>query len=154
MPPPRTTTTCAGCGNAIPPALVGDAFCVACRYGDAPPVKPWHSAAVDGDGNILETDIAAPPVDGEPDAANTNTASNGDFAEMLAVFLAWQIAGGDVETAGRRAWTVAHLAGKSGCETDAELAAKLNISPGRISQLRAEIQANFGTFGKCNGRVA
>ena len=75
-----------------------------------------------------------------------------DFQEKLAGFLQWLAAGNSVEQAGRRAILLAHLAGKSGCKNDKELARKLNISGGRISQLRAEIIGEFGSFGRCNRR--
>jgi len=75
-----------------------------------------------------------------------------DFQEKLANFLQWLADGATVEQAGRKAILLAHLAGKSGCKTDKELARRLNISGGRISQLRAEIIGDFGGLGRCNRR--
>ena len=75
-----------------------------------------------------------------------------EFQEKLATFLQWLAAGSNVEQAGRKVILLAHLAGKSGCKNDKELARRLNISGGRISQLRAEIIDDFGSLGRCNRR--
>jgi hypothetical protein len=37
MNDPRTTTTCTGCGDEIPPSLLDDALCVRCRYQHSKP---------------------------------------------------------------------------------------------------------------------
>jgi hypothetical protein len=86
----------------------------------------------------------------EPDESRGDDARK-DFQEKIAGFLGW-MASGSVRQAGRRAILLAHLAGKSGCLTDRQLAKKLNISPGRISQLRSEIIGDFGGLGRCNRR--
>ena len=75
-----------------------------------------------------------------------------EFQEKLARLLQWLAAGSNVEQAGRKVLLLAHLAGKSGCKTDRELARRLNISGGRLSQLRAEIIGDFGSLGRCNRR--
>ena len=85
-------------------------------------------------------------------ADDTQDDPRSDFQEKLATFLEWLAAGATVEQAGRKAILLAHLAGKSGCKTDKELARRLNISGGRISQLRAEIIDDFGSLGRCNRR--
>jgi hypothetical protein len=46
----------------------------------------------------------------------------------------------------------AHLMLKSGCKTDFELATRLNISAGRLSQIRAEIEGVFPSLARCNNR--
>ncbi len=93
----------------------------------------------------------SPPVYETPDD-DTQDAPRSDFQEKLADFLQWLVADATVEQAGRKAILLAHLAGKSGCKTDKELARRLNISGGRISQLRAEIIDDFGSLGRCNRR--
>jgi hypothetical protein len=87
----------------------------------------------------------------EQDDTQDDDASHKFFQEKLAVLLQW-LAVGTVQQAGRRAFLLAHLVGKSGCASDRELAKKLNISPGRISQLRSEIIGDFGGLGRCNRR--
>lgn len=76
----------------------------------------------------------------------------GDFEEKLARFLSWLAEGGNVQTAGRKVLVLAHLAGKSGCRSDAELAAKLNMSRARISQLRADLARTLPSLGRCRRR--
>lgn len=53
MKQPRTTTTCTGCGNEIPPSLLDDALCVRCRYRHG---KPDDES---GDDGPSEFEIAA-----------------------------------------------------------------------------------------------
>lgn len=75
-----------------------------------------------------------------------------DFAAKLGALLEWLAAGGNVKKAGRRTILFTHLTGRGGCRTDAELARRLNITAGRFSQLRAEIEAAWPGFGRCNRR--
>ena len=108
-------------------------------------------------GDVFFDDAGEPvaittPYDTAVEADATQDDPRSDFQEKLADFLQWLAAGGSVKQAGRKAILLAHLAGKSGCKTDKELARRLNISSGRLSQLRAEIIDDFGSLGRCNRR--
>jgi hypothetical protein len=75
-----------------------------------------------------------------------------ELLEKLCSFVDWIAGDGNVKKAGRRAVLAQHLAGRGGCRTDSELASRLNITPGRLSQLRAEMEAVWPGFGRCNRR--
>lgn len=111
-------------------------------------IAPEMPLAFDSEGRPVAVTLPfySPPDD------DTQDDPRSDFQEKLAGFLQWLAAGATVEQAGRKAILLAHLAGKSGCKTDKELARRLNISGGRVSQLRAEIIDDFGSLGRCNRR--
>lgn len=85
----------------------------------------------------------------EPDADGHN-----EFQAKLGAFLRWLTDGATVESAGRKALLIAHLAGQGANQTDAELAKRIGVSRARVSQLRREIANDFGRFARCNGRRA
>jgi hypothetical protein len=106
-------------------------------------------AAFDGEGRpVAVTHPVYETADGTGNEADTRS----EFTEKLNRFLQWLVASGSAEKAGRTVFLIAHMAGQSGCKSDAELARKLNISAGRLSQLRADISRGFESLDKCNRR--
>jgi hypothetical protein len=105
----------------------------------------------DSDGRPCQ--VQDPAVYDEPDPAETDAgALRVEFAAALAALLVWIGDSKTVLAAGRRALIVSHAAGKSGCKSDAELAQRLNISKGRVSQLRAELEDYSPGMARCNRR--
>ena len=134
----KTTTTCTDCGERITEtplnhAEYGRALCPACRYHSAPTKSQAIEQHSDKSFNEATTKTAHAEHD-ESDAPR-------ERQERMGVFLRWLAHSGNVERAGERALLLAHVSGVSPFKTDAQLAAKLNITRGRISQLRKEIDA-------------
>lgn len=145
-----TTTTCTGCGSAIPESVLDrsqpdSAHCVNCRYH----IEESETYTATGSGTATEYEIATATVAAPTPSTGDRTS---DFAVKLRLFLEWQVISGSIDTAGKKAFVVAHLGGFSGCKTDADMARKLEITPARFSQLRTEIRHIFGEFGACNRR--
>ena len=93
--------------------------------------------------------VVYPDIEAEGD---DRTEARADLAEMAGALLTLLVADGSVKGAGRRTLLVAHMAGRAGCQSDAELAGRLNLTKSRVSQLRAEIEALLPGFGLCNRR--
>jgi hypothetical protein len=55
---------------------------------------------------------------------------------------------------GQRVHLFAHLCGLTDYKTDAEFARKLNVSPGRVSQIREELPSELRVFGLLKSRTA
>ena len=140
----KTTSTCSGCGGSIPESIIGNALCTACRYHDAPP----KSQAIERDNAEFEAAVAgyAKPIAVERDEAAIWK------AEFFNRWIGWIVGTGNDKSARQREAIVAHIIGKSGVRTDAQLAKKLNISTARISQIRANFIEQFGKVGKINSR--
>jgi len=111
----------------------------------APPEMP---RAFDAEGRPIAVTHPAVYDDCEPEADDDRS----DFPQKLALFLEWLSADGSPKTAGRKVILISYIAGRTKWQTDAEAAAGLNISKGRISQLRSEIDAILPGFGRCNMR--
>ena len=139
----KTTTSCSGCGKAIPESIVGDATCVACRYHSAPP-KSETTQHSDKRFELAATTAALTEPD-ESDARN----------EIVSGLLRLLAGDSDHATCGRRLIVTAYLSGAlPDCSTDRELAKRLNISPGRVSQIIAEIRSKIPSLAKCKRRQA
>ena len=106
--------------------------------------------AFDGDGRPVLLDH--PAVYDSDTEGDDRSEARADFAEKLGALLSWLAADGSVKGAGRRTLLIAHIAGRAGCQSDAELAGRLNLTKSRVSQLRAEIEALLPGFGLCNRR--
>ena len=140
----KTTTSCSGCGKAIPEAVIGDALCVACRYHDAPPKSEAITQHSDRRFNEATTTTAHVEHD-EADARN----------EIVSGLLRLLAGNGDHATCGRRLIVTAYLSGAlPDCSTDRELAKRLNISPGRVSQIIADLRSKIPSLAKCKRRQA
>ena len=102
--------------------------------------RPSADSGFEGD---VRVPVTNPAVYGEHDdiEATDRGEARADLTAKLGGWLEWLAANGNVKKAGRRAILFAHLAGRGGYRTDGELASRLNITPGRLSQLRAEIEA-------------
>ena len=102
-------------------------------------------------------DDANRPILHEPPAVyqereRTRRRAGDDFYIQLAQFLANLTDGLDALRAGQRVLILAQCCSKTGCETDAELAARLNMTPARVSQIRRELVPFVGRLAGCNGR--
>ena len=159
MPAPRTTTTCLDCGNEIPESLLDDALCVSCRY-DGPIERITDCLDEDGLPTLTDLENAANKqavsdylTDEPPDLpAGDQGEARKEFQEKLCVLAECLMEARTPKTAWHKVHVFAHLMLKSGCKTDSELAAKLNISAGRLSQIRAEIAGIFPSLARCNAR--
>jgi hypothetical protein len=95
----------------------------------------------DDDGQPV--DVTMPEVYGdeehppEPDRADI-----GQQPRLIGL-LNWITRGGSIIRAGERTLVLAHMLGCGVFKTDAALAAKLNMSPGRICQIRQEIEGRL-----------
>lgn len=139
--PLKTTTSCSGCGKAIPEAIVGDATCVACRYHTAPP-KSETTQHSDKRFELAATTAALTEPD-ESDARN----------EIVSGLLRLLAGNGDHAACGRRLIVTAYLSGAlPEIATHRELATRLNISPGRVSQIFSEIRSILPSLAKCKRR--
>ncbi|GEM_PF-4724004 len=128
---------CFSCGKSIPPLPRADALCVACRYKrSGAPLATGPSA----DEIELANAFTLDPIP-EETAPDEIRADRGDVTKQpnLIGLLEWLSRGGSIIRAGERALALAHVCGCGVFKTDAALALKLNMSRGRISQLRTEI---------------
>jgi hypothetical protein len=66
-----------------------------------------------------------------------------DLEEVVSEFLRMMTANGNALQVGQRMIVLAYLAGKTDCRTHAELAERLNISAGRVSQILSDIPMAF-----------
>ena len=110
---------------------------------DVPHRTGYHAEPVPGCGfeNGKRVAITTPDLQ-EPEPSEWRI----EFHERLANFLDWLSGTGNVTHAGRRAVILAHISGKGPFVTDAEAAKKLNMTPARLSQIRAEIEALWPGF--------
>lgn len=141
-----TRTTCRSCGKAIPEFPSEYAYCVECRYHDAPQVKAWD-----------DDDDAPPPPEpvyveqeDEPEADPSREA----LARSLAGLLRILTTGSTPLQAGQMACVLAFLLGVSEHRTKASLAKQLKVSPARVSQILAEIPQEFERVTRLKRRSA
>jgi hypothetical protein len=141
----KTTTTCTQCGSAIPESPLnhpdyGPALCVRCRYATRQE-KIVHGILSEFD--VAAATVAAPETEPEGESNPMREL----FRHKIIEFLEWL-----KPDPRKRHAAIEHFRGMTGC-TDAEMARRLNISPGRFSQMRGEFRSKFGNFGLCNNRV-
>jgi hypothetical protein len=163
----KTTTTCADCGCAIPPAPLGDAKCTHCRYHGARPALSWD--ALDKSGTAPEQagyQVASGVLPGEavtqfqyPDDEPTPLApaqkSDAERFDFVVASLVRILAEGNTPLqAGQYLHMLAFLLGVSHCNTQAELAKELNISPSRVAQIRSGLPSELQRLCKLNRRTA
>jgi len=77
-----------------------------------------------------------------------------DLQMMLGRFLAKLYALGDARKIGQHVSAMAYLAGQTPLKTKSELAAKLKVSPGRVSQILQEIPREFESLSRLKSRTA
>ena len=146
------TTTCRGCGSEIPSSELEDAYCVECRYHNQPEEKPWD--APDEFGNVPTQPEGSVDFQYPDDECPGQETEWSEFDDRILRLLFWLAKRPTIEDTGRKTLYVLHIAGKSRFKTDADLCQFLNISPGRGSQYRSEIEEVLPGFGRCNSRQA
>ena len=117
-----------------------------CRYdGHHKPAESGEPSEFD----IAVETVAAPErrADAEQDQAHAVA------GHVLGEFIRRLCADGDALTAGRRLMLLAYLAGQLECSTNRELARKLKVSPGRVSQLMAELPEDFASLMRLKRRA-
>lgn len=140
----KTRCTCYHCGKAIPELPASEALCVRCRYH----VVPEKTSAIESDHPEYEFAVETLPAPNDVERDETFK----EFEEGIARFLMWLGGDGDVISAGRKGVLLAFLCDKTTIESDADLARRLNISPGRISQIRQQFEDILPGVARCNRR--
>ena len=132
-----------------PAAVATNGQRLPCRRGPPPMSTPY---AFDDDGNPVATvDFAYPD-----DAPEADT--RGDTLAALVEFLR-QLTEDDGQPlpallAGQRLHLLAFLAGASDCQTQRQLATRLNVSAGRVSQILASLPTSLRCMARLKRRAA
>jgi hypothetical protein len=114
---------------------------------DPDPIIPEMPLAFDDEGNPVP--VVEPAVyDPEPEADG----DRGDLREAIGNFVEMLAGVGDAKLTGQVVQVLAFLAGRTPCRTKAELAARLKVSPGRISQILQAIPAEFRSLAELRNR--
>jgi len=169
----RTTDTCAECGFEIPIAPLGErALCTDCRYSKGSAVASWDSGG-DLPGYQIDDDTGHPFgtgakkdgdwIDREPfvdfdwgalGAGDCDRAEQNTIGCAIAEFLKMLTADSTALQSGQCAQLLAYLVGVSPFKTKRELADHLNISPGRISQIEADLPKELQSLTRLKSRTA
>lgn len=143
-----TRTTCRVCGKTIPEFPSEYAYCVECRYHDAPQVKAWD----DDDDAPPPPEPFVLPEECEPEP-ETFDLQRELLADALRNFLRLITAKNTALQTGQIAHVLAFLMGATDYQTKAGLARQLKVSPGRISQVLAELPPDLHTLARLKRRT-
>ncbi len=84
----------------------------------------------------------------------TETETREDGLQAVLNFIALVITDAGPYKTGQRVHLLAHHFGLSDCKTDKELARKLNLSPGRVSQIKADLRDRLRDIVSLTSRTA
>ena len=158
MPKPSTTTTCTDCGNEIPESLLADALCVACRYQPGKAANQFFND--EGEPALSEYDAACDKqafatycttVDTQQEKESYESV-RADAQTIIGEFIRTMIQDATPLQTGQRIHVLGFLAGLHTAKTQRELATALNVSPGRITQIRAAFPMVLQGLTRLNSR--
>jgi len=150
-----TTTTCAKCGNEIPACPMGEeALCTACRYHDVKPAPSWDDGTETAGQQVEPTWIP-----GEtsvpfqyPDEPGQTDVREDAIAEALRRFIEMLTSDSTPLAAGQVLHFLAMQLGIREFKTAAEFGRELNISAGRVSQIKSQVPEEFASLLRLRSR--
>jgi len=110
---------------------------------------PATGFGFDSDGSRVATADFVYPGDGPEDKP-----TRGDTLAAICQFLRDLTEDAPALLAGQRLHLLAYLCGASDCQTQRQLAAKLNVTPGRISQILARLPSEWQGMARLKRRTA
>lgn len=118
--------------------------------------RPVHSAdagiGFEGDGELVQrVPVVEPEIYREPDET---TGQRADTMEAIKSLVSLLTQNSSALRAGQNLHLLAYWLGVSECKTHAELASKLNVSPGRVSQIIAEFPSELASLRNLKRRTA
>lgn len=118
----------------------------------APEMPLLNEVYFDDEGNPVAISMPHDP-ENEPDDEGQDS-SRADITTVLGEFCRMMTTSASALQAGQRVLVLAYLMGKTDCRTHRDLAERLNVSAGRVSQILREIPAEFHSLCRLKGRTA